>query len=85
MVLCRLGIGHDIATHSYLLKGEAPPVCTCGGHLSVVHILTECVDLADLRRNLNLASTVSLILRDDEQSVDLVIRFMRDSGLFNRF
>ena len=85
VVLCRLRIGHGIATHSHLLQREDRPVCTCGAHLTVAHILLECVDLADLRRTLNLPNTLSLILRDDGPSADLVIRFMRESGYFFKF
>ena len=51
-VLCRLHIGHTFSTHFYLLKGEEPLVCIpCHQLCSAEHLLTECVDLIDWRRN----------------------------------
>ena len=39
-VMARLHIGHSFITHSFLLKGEEPPVCIgCDQHLTIKHIL----------------------------------------------
>ena len=58
VILCRLRIGHTRSTHSYLMRREDPPLCTCGAVFTVAHIFTECVDLADLRRNFGLQMTL---------------------------
>ena len=39
-VMARLHIGHSFITHSFLLKGEEPPVCIgCDKRLTIEHIL----------------------------------------------
>ena len=39
-VIARLRIGHSFITHSFLLKGEEPPVCIgCDKRLTIEHIL----------------------------------------------
>jgi len=44
-VMARLHIGHSFTTHSFLLKGEEPPVCIgCDEALTIVHILLSCSD-----------------------------------------
>lgn len=49
--MCRLRIGHTHGTHSYLLTGSLPPVCSrCAEGLSVLHILIECKSLNDARQ-----------------------------------
>ena len=41
-VMARLHIGHSFLTHSFLLKGEEPPICIgCEKHLTIEHILLE--------------------------------------------
>ena len=51
-VLNRLHIGHSYFTHSFLLKKEEPPVCVaCNTTISVKHILIECADLVEVRKN----------------------------------
>ena len=43
VALCRLRTGHTLATHRYLLCGEARPQCSsCGAPLSVRHVLKTC-------------------------------------------
>ena len=38
--MAQLHIGHSFITHSFLLKGEEPPVCIgCDKRLTVEHIL----------------------------------------------
>jgi ribonuclease HI len=42
-MLHRLRIGHTALTHSYLLRGEPPPLCeSCDQPLSVEHVLLKC-------------------------------------------
>ena len=50
-ILCRLHVGHTFLTHFYLLNGEEPPVCIpCDQLCSIEHLLTECADLIEWRR-----------------------------------
>ena len=44
-VMARLHIGHSFITHSFLLKGEEPPMCIgCDKRLTIEHILLTCSD-----------------------------------------
>ena len=54
VLLNRLRIGYTRLTHSYLLSGDDLPECgTCQCALTVKHILVECVDLKDVRYEIN--------------------------------
>ena len=51
-MISSLHIGHSYITHSFLLKGEEPPVCiTCDKRLTVEHILLFCSDLIEIRES----------------------------------
>ena len=42
-VMARLHIGHSFITHSFLLKGEEPPMCIgFDKYLTIEHILLTC-------------------------------------------
>ena len=44
-VMAQLHIGHSFITHSFLLKGEEPPVCIgCDKRLTIEHILLPCLE-----------------------------------------
>ena len=61
-ILCQLHIGHTCLTHFYLLKGEEPPVCIpCDQLCSIEHLLTGCVDLIELRRQVFKAESLSAL------------------------
>ena len=48
-VMARLHIGHSFLTHSFLLKGEVPPVCVgCDKRLTLEHILLTCSGFIDV-------------------------------------
>ena len=43
-------VGHTLLTHCFLLKGGNPPKCiACDCHLTVKHILFDCVDFVESR------------------------------------
>ena len=45
IVITRLRIGHTRFTHSYILNREEQPFCiACNQHITVKHILTDCID-----------------------------------------
>ena len=51
IILTRLRIGHSRLTHKqYLLNEEFPECIPCDCPLTIKHVLIECVDTADIRR-----------------------------------
>ena len=51
-VMARLHIGHSFITHSFLLKGEEPPVCIgCDKRFTIEHILLTCSDFIETRES----------------------------------
>ena len=70
---CR--VGHSYMTHSYLLKGDPMPVCIqCNCCFTLKHILLDCVDFNDTRKNyLNVPDLRTLF------------QFLKDAGLFFKF
>ena len=84
IVTTRLRIGHSLLTHVFILKREEPPMCTsCDQPLSIKHILVECADHRQLRRTLKLPESMHDALKDDACSVDLVLRFLRETGFYH--
>ena len=52
-VMAQLHIGHSFITHSFLLKGEEPPMYIgCDKHLTIEHILLTCSDFIEIREPL---------------------------------
>ena len=51
IILTRLRIGHSRLTHKHYLANEDPPECIpCNSPLTIKHVLIECVDTADIRK-----------------------------------
>ena len=51
-MMARLHIGHSFITHSFLLKGEEPPVCIgCDKRLTIEHTLLTCSDFTEKRES----------------------------------
>ena len=51
-VMAPLHIGHSFLTHSFLLKGEEPPMCIgCDKRLTIEHILLTCSDFIETRES----------------------------------
>ena len=61
-VLARLYIGHSFVTHSFLLKGEEPPMCIgCDELLTVKHIFLTCSDFLETSEPLYSSVTTCFI------------------------
>ena len=61
--LCRLRLGHTLATDRYLLCEGCKPRCSrCGGSLTVAHALVSCRHLAPER--VRFLGSTSLSVRD---------------------
>ena len=82
-VLTRLRLGHTYVTHSHLLRGEEPPWChACDQRYTVKHILIECSDLIDERKNFYSALSLEEVFTNVAPS--LVIAFLKHIRIFNR-
>ncbi|KAL1446382.1 hypothetical protein WDU94_000026 [Cyamophila willieti] len=79
IVLCRLRIGHCLATHKHLFERQDPPSCEfCGvTPFTVKHLLVDCRKLIPIRKKHNLSSDVKIILSDDMIHVDNCLAFLR--------
>ena len=84
-VLTRLRTGHSKITHEYLIKKSNPPVCqSCHCDLTINHILTECPQNIRVLRTLsNTKSSIKDLLKDEESSVRIVIKYLKKIHLFN--
>ncbi|XP_055643805.1 uncharacterized protein LOC129779995 [Toxorhynchites rutilus septentrionalis] len=83
-ILSRIRIGHTRLTHSHLLKHNPPPICTCCGiRLTVQHILIDCRAFAQTRSACGINGTLADILAYNPQKEELVIKFLKDSNLYN--
>ena len=61
----RLHIGHSFITHSFLLKGEEPPVCIgCDKRLTIDHILSVCSDFTEIRESHFTAKSLRMLFQD---------------------
>ena len=83
VVLSRLRLGHSYLTHSYLLKGEPPPECvTCNCHLTISHILVDCIEY-DFFRLILFENNVTLTDIFNNVSPNKIISFIKRAGLYN--
>ena len=85
VALCRIRVGHTLATHRYLILGEAKLKCRrCGDDLSVRHVLVSCRRYAternkffgSCRRRLSLRT----LLCDDSPHIDNVFKYLAAIG-----
>ena len=84
MVLARARIGHTYLTHSFYLKGEAPPECVaCSCDFTVKHVLVECDDFAEIRRRYYNVRDMKQLF--EKVSPGTVLDFIKEIGLFYRF
>ena len=81
VVYTRLRLGHSYITHSFLLRGEEPPLCVgCNSRMSIKHILMDCVDFTHTR--LQYYNVLNLKALFDTVSPSLVISFIKAVGLY---
>ncbi|KAF7280873.1 hypothetical protein GWI33_005422 [Rhynchophorus ferrugineus] len=79
-VLARLRLGHCKLTHEYLLKGQSPPLCDlCQIQLSVRHILLDCQKYDDLRRQLEMPTTLEQLVQPEQ--LNLLIDYLKTIDL----
>ena len=64
-VMARLHIGHSFITHSFLLKGEEPPMYIgCDKRLTIEHILLTCLDFIEIRESQFTAKSLRILFQD---------------------
>ena len=81
IALTRLRIGHCYATHSHLLTGSDPPICThCNAPLSVRHVLSPtdcCPHLRTIRRRFLMDASLDDILGNQGTCFKQVLCYLR--------
>lgn len=83
VLMARIRIGHTRLTHGHLLCGGEAPLCEeCIVPLTIVHIFVECPELIEQRRTCfgagdpDVIVDLTHILRDEEEAVERVMRFL---------
>ena len=83
VVITRLRIGHTRFTHSYILNREEQPFCiACNKHITVKHILTDCIDFLQDRNKYFQVRDLRQLFQD--VPVDNILSFLKDTNLFNK-
>ena len=84
VVLTRLRIGHSRLTHRHYLANEDPPECIpCNSPLTIKHILIECVDTADIRKQYFNCPDLKTLF--NSVAGDTILAFLAEVNLINRF
>lgn len=84
VVYRRLRIGHSYITHSWMLKREEPPMCeSCSEDFSIKHILIECAEFIDKRRQFYNVPDMKTLFETVPPS--RILEFVKKIGLFYKF
>ena len=84
VVLTRLRISHSRLTHRHYLANEDPPECIpCTSPLTIKHILIECVDTADIRKQYFNCPDLKTLF--NSVAGDTILAFLAEVNLINRF
>ena len=83
-VMARLHIGHSFLTHSFLLKGEEPPMCIgCDKRLTIEHILPTCSDFIEIRESNFTAKSLRVLSK--YISPEKIFNFLKAINIFGFF
>ena len=83
-VMARLHIGHSFITHSFLLKGEEPPMCIgCDKPLTIEHILLTCSNFIEIRESHFTAKSLRMLFQDI--SPEKIFYFLKEINIFGFF
>ena len=81
--LTRLRIGHSRLTHKhYLLNEDSPECIPCHCPLTVKHILIECIDTADIRRQYFNCEDLKTLFKS--VAGDTILAFLSDIHLIDK-
>ena len=79
--MARLHMGHSFLTHSFLLKGEEPPVCIGGDkRLTIEHNLLTCSDFIETRESHFTAKSLRMLFKDI--SSQKIFNFLKEINVF---
>ena len=80
-VISRLHVGHSFLTHSFLLKGEDPPVCIgCDQRLTIERILLTCSDFIEIRESHFTAKSLRMSFK--EILPEKIFNFLKEINIF---
>jgi len=81
--LTRCRIGHIILTHSYLLNSEERLECIqCNSNYSIIHVLIDCVDVADVRQTFyNVNNLYDLFTN---VAGDTILKLLKEINLYTK-
>lgn len=83
VTLARIRIGHTFLTHSYLLKGEDQPFCIpCQTPFTIKHILTDCIDFTETRKNLYKENNIKDIF--EKNGPQIIFSYFKKIGLYQK-
>ena len=68
-----LDLGHSFLIHSFLLKGEEPPMC-------IEHILLTCSDFIEIREGHFTAKSLRTLFKDI--SPEKIFNFLKEINIF---
>jgi len=84
-VLHRLRIGHTSLTHSYLLRGEPPPLCEhCDQPLTVKHFLLDCHSLSHIRNDSFRVTKIEDLFNPNIVESKSLVSYVRKIGLLDK-
>ena len=84
IILTRLRIGHSRLTHKHYLANEDPPECIpCNTPLTVKHVLIECVDTADTRKQFFNCPDLKTLF--NSVAGNTILAFLAEVNLKNKF
>ncbi|XP_058817445.1 uncharacterized protein LOC131680753 [Topomyia yanbarensis] len=81
-ILSRLRVGHTRVTIAHTVSSE--PVPECASCNPVEHLLCNCRELEDLRRQYGLTGPIRDILSNDPIRKEALLLFLKDAGLYDR-
>ena len=82
--MARLHIDHSFIIHSFLLKGEEPPMCSgCDQCLIIEHILLPCSDFIEIRESHFTAKSLRMLFQDI--SPEKIFNFLKEINIFGKF
>ena len=70
-------------THSFLLKGEEPPMCIgCDKRLTIEHILLTCSDFIEIRESHFTAKSLRMLFQDILP--EKIFNFLKEINIFGK-
>ena len=75
--------GHSFLTHSFLLKGEEPPMCIgCDERLTIEHIWLTCSDFIEIRESHFTAKSLRMLFQDILP--EKIFNFLKEINIFGK-